>query len=277
MKIIKGYIMTREEIYDNNFIFNNASYYEKNSKTQANQSNLLLERLFLKDNANVLDIGCGNGLLSLKLFEINDTISLTGIDISSDMISKSIANLENSFIDNSKVIFEVTDIEGFKSKTKYDCIFSNAMMHWVKNPKRAYTKIYELLNNGGNIYIHQGGFNTYLGLHNIVKQAIVNLNYDNYYIDWNYPVFYPTANEIKKLLSDIGFKNINVFSKESNGKENLTLPVDFMNAGMLPYIQRLPSSKEQQNLKVEYKKICDSLKDKMNLYSNRLYIFASKD
>jgi hypothetical protein len=53
-----------------------------------------------------------------------------------------------------------------------------------------------------------------------------------------------------------------------------TLVEDFINAGMLPYFRQLPEDRLRKKLKTVFLDMAK--RDGVDMYSNRLYIFAKK-
>lgn len=86
----------------------------------------LIKLLDPKENQRILDLGCGSGQLTFKISEL--TKETVGIDKSPEMIAD--AKLKFPNID-----FQVVDASNFIFDEKFDSIFSNATIHWVKNYK----------------------------------------------------------------------------------------------------------------------------------------------
>ena len=137
-------------------------------------------------------------------------------------------------------------------------IFTNATLHWVTDSTKCYSLIYKAIKNGGRLAVCQGGYGCYKGLHEALYKVIKNLNYDIYYNNWIYPIFYPAKQEMEQLLFNIGFKKIKVESAETDGIEYTDLYNDFSNAGMLTYLKKLPDEKLQKKLKKSFLDICIS-------------------
>ena len=77
-----------------------------------------------------------------------------------------------------EINFDVMDALDLKDKEMYELVFSNATLHWITDEKRMYRLLYEALEPGGRLAVHQGGYGTYAGLHKAVRQAIHNLGLD---------------------------------------------------------------------------------------------------
>ena len=73
---------------------------------------------------NILDIGCGTGLISLMLAQRNDAAVITGIEIEENAFLQSQDNFNNSKWSNRLSIIH-TSLQDFSSETKFDLIVSN--------------------------------------------------------------------------------------------------------------------------------------------------------
>jgi len=77
-------------------------------------------------NGNILEIGCGEGLL-LSMLE-NDYISFIGVDISSVAVKRA------QHLSNDKTKFIIADMEKFKTNNRFDVIIFNESIYYAKSP-----------------------------------------------------------------------------------------------------------------------------------------------
>lgn len=73
---------------------------------------------------NILDIGCGTGLIVLMLAQRNNAAVITGIEIEDNAFLQSQDNFNNSKWSKRLSIIH-TSLQGFSSETKFDLIVSN--------------------------------------------------------------------------------------------------------------------------------------------------------
>ena len=73
---------------------------------------------------NILDIGCGTGLISLMLAQRNDAAVITGIEIEENAFLQSQDNFKNSKWSQRLSIIH-TSLQVYQSNTKFDLIVSN--------------------------------------------------------------------------------------------------------------------------------------------------------
>lgn len=260
---------------DSDTIFYDGNEYNKSSQTQVKQAGKLIDEIDVSNCNEVLDVGCGSGLTTIQLLMKNPTMHIDAFDYSLTQVKNAIKNYKDieGTVEGSIDFYELNALD-LEEKDKYDLVFSNATLHWITQSMEMYTLLYNSLKDGGKLAVHQGGYNSYCGLHEKVRQAISNLEYNQYFENWKFPVFYPTKNEMENILHNIGFKNINVISYESDGTEFENLIDNFKTASLIFYRSQLESEDQYNKLVEEYLRLCKE--QHVNKYSHRLYIFADK-
>jgi len=107
---------------------------------------------FVRDNffGSILDIGCGNGAISLPL--LRQHTQLTLLDISSNMLSIARSHIPAEFSDNVKMVNEdfMRAELGFRS---YDLILCLGVLAHVDSPADVITKMASLLKPNGSIIV----------------------------------------------------------------------------------------------------------------------------
>ena len=115
-----------------------------------------LGEFFIKDNSNVLDIGCSTGKTIINLIKnIDKCFYITGIDLSEDMIKTAIENtsefnnVTNINLFNNSIVD--IDIENF------DYIISNLTLQFLSLEDREIVcrKVYNGLNKGGAFIVFE--------------------------------------------------------------------------------------------------------------------------
>ncbi len=108
----------------------------------------LLELLAPKAGERILDLGCGTGQLTEKITESGAFVY--GIDSSLSMIAKAKSNY-------SQLNFAVADVRNFQVDEPLDAVFSNAVLHWIKEPDTAIACVKKALKPGGRFVAEFGG------------------------------------------------------------------------------------------------------------------------
>jgi 2-polyprenyl-3-methyl-5-hydroxy-6-metoxy-1,4-benzoquinol methylase len=92
--------------------------------------------------AKVLDIGCGNGNISLALGSIG--YQVTGVDIDQGSIDK--ASSRNTF---ANVSFQVLDANSFSMNDGFDAVVCSEVLEHLHKPYELSESIYRILKPGG--------------------------------------------------------------------------------------------------------------------------------
>lgn len=268
----------------------NGTAYDASSTTQRTQGGYIVSVVGdmvsmheLPNGPRVADIGCGNGRTTLEACKLlpGDAVVLAS-DISPSQVETAQVNLARARgegtqlpTDISFYVAEATEIGREPETAGLDLIISNAALHWVKDGA-AYKPIYDALNPGGQIAIHQGGDGCYRGLAQVALTAAEEIGIGERFEGWVYPLYYPTQSEIRWLLKQVGFRDIIVTSNESDGKEHPTLPTDYAHAGILPFINQAGSDGER--LRERFLKLAGSMQTDgtLDTYTHRLLITARK-
>ena len=101
----------------------------------------------LPNNARILDVGCGNGVISRHLGRFG--FNVTGIDVSDKAIEK--ARLLNTF---SNVIFMTKSAEELIAEgAKYDAIICSEVLEHLNDPEALLDVLNKSLTNNGKLII----------------------------------------------------------------------------------------------------------------------------
>ncbi len=105
----------------------------------------------IKNNAEVLDVGCGKGVLLNKLREIGYK-NYFGIDLSEAAIGVAL----DEYKDN-KTNFEAISVEEFFPTQKFDVIVFNECLYYFEKPLEILKKYSKYLNENGRLIVSMYG------------------------------------------------------------------------------------------------------------------------
>ena len=143
---------------------------------------------------HILDIGCGDGTLTLKIKQMGADV--VGIDNSLSMIGAARAKgLDARLMDAAQLKFGEA----------FDAAFSNATLHWVLDKERAARAIWFALKPGGRFAGEMGGAGNLAHLRKALDDVLVERGYGppTYAANW-----YPTPEEFTAIYEQVGFKDV---------------------------------------------------------------------
>ncbi|MHA1130041.1 MAG: class I SAM-dependent methyltransferase [Candidatus Helarchaeota archaeon] len=228
----------------------NPEFYDEKANVQYNLGLKTMQLLQIRDGESILDIGCGTGLLTIEIAKKTPNGLVIGLDNHPDMIKKAVHHLKRSGITNLQ--FLQGDILQFTSTIKFNAIFSNSALHWVKKTRDLYQKIYNLLLQGGRLMAQMATKGSLDSFAAVFIEPIQPLNLTRYFTSWNYPAKLLTPKYLQKILHTIGFQEIEIWVEpqklEFNSAEEL---IDFLKtAALVPILSQLPP--EKQGLYLDY-------------------------
>ncbi len=148
----------------------------------------LVDLLDPRPGERILDLGCGSGQLTAKISAAGAKV--IGIDLSPDMIAQAGANYP-------EIEFRIGDATAFEVEEPMDAVFSNAVLHWVKDAAAAIERVRRSLRLGGRFVMEMGG----KGNTRAVLAAVTDVAGE-----LESPWFYPSVGEYAGLLEKHGFE-----------------------------------------------------------------------
>jgi len=100
------------------------------------------EKFIIYDDIKGLDLGAGNGILSIELLKFIKFEKLHLIDFSEKMLELAKKKIKQNF-----VTYEVADFDYLNEIDKFNLIFSNMSFHWSKNFNALLKKLLEKVSN----------------------------------------------------------------------------------------------------------------------------------
>ena len=153
-----------------------------------------LELLSPQMGERILDLGCGTGQLTQEIAK-RGAIAI-GIDKAPTMISHAQKNYPN-------LQFEVADATNFHVEEPFDAVFSNATLHWIKEPERAIACIWQALKAGGRFVAEFGGKGNVNAIITAIHHALESADYP---VKPGYnPWYFPSIGEYATVLEKQGF------------------------------------------------------------------------
>jgi trans-aconitate 2-methyltransferase len=217
----------------------------------------LLQLLNPKQKERILDLGCGTGQLTEKIATSGAVVM--GIDNAPAMISKAKQNYPH-------LQFDVADARNFQVEQPLDAVFSNAALHWIKEPDAVINCVYQALKPGGRFVAEFGGKGNVQAIITALETALeqIGISQPQALNPWYYPSIGEYATRLEKHGFDVNYAVL--FARPT--------PLADAEAGMANWIQMFATAyftelSKQQQLKV-ISKVEESLKP--TLYQNKTWI-----
>ena len=170
-----------------------AAGYSANAHFVPALGQAVLDLLQARAGERILDLGCGDGVLTEKLVALG--AQAVGIDSSPDMIAAARRRgLDARLMDARSLTFQ----------DEFDAVFSNAALHWVKDdPDAPIAGAFRALKAGGRFVGEMGG-HACVGAITVALLAALQQRGIQDPAAW-IPCYFPTVDEYETRLRRAGF------------------------------------------------------------------------
>jgi trans-aconitate methyltransferase len=169
----------------------NPESYAKNARFVSDLGEPLLQLLDARPGELILDLGCGDGALTERIASYG--YAVIGVD-------SSLPQLEAAKRRSLNVVLMDGRQLGFQRR--FDAVFTNAALHWMKNPETVVAGVTHALKPGGRFIGEFGGNGNVDRIRSALHDTLRMHGIDPMPID---PWYYPSLEEYSELLSKFGF------------------------------------------------------------------------
>lgn len=206
--------------------------YETAAVHQREWGERLIEEIDLQGTERILDLGCGDGTLTVKLSRLVPIGEVVGVDASHGMIEaakpKELSNL----------VFLLMDINKLDFDQEFDVIFSNAALHWIYDHQRLISNIQRALRHGGVARLNFAGDGNCSYFFNVIRESMARPEFSKYFENFVWPWFMPSVEEYRGLMEGVGFDSAEVWEENADrffpDMETLTKWID--QPSIVPFI-----------------------------------------
>jgi SAM-dependent methyltransferase len=165
--------------------------YARNARFVSDLAGPVVELLDPRPGERILDLGCGDGVLTAKLAAMG--CEMVGVDGSGPQIEAARKlGLDARVMDGEKLAFE----------DEFDAVFSNAALHWMRNPEAVIAGVRRALRRNGRFVAELGGYGCVAKIKKALVEALKRRGLDG---EGAVPWYFPTVEEYSGLLKKHGF------------------------------------------------------------------------
>ena len=199
----------------------------------------VLELLMPAAGEHILDLGCGDGVLTERIAAAGATV--VAVDAAFDMVAAAQARgLDARVVAGQHLTFD----------GEFDAVFSNAALHWMRPPEAVLAAVYRALKPGGRFVGEMGGHNNTAAIMVAISAVLARRGLDAARLS---PWWFPSAAAYRAKLEAAGFivDDIRIVPRPTPLPAGLeawldTFTEDFF--GALPPPDRMPARSEVVDL-----------------------------
>lgn len=170
----------------------NAEGYARHARFVTDLGQTVLELLAPEPGERILDVGCGDGVLTAKIARAGCTV--VGVDSSPELAAAA-----------RRLGLEVleTDAAAMRFDGEFDAVFSNAALHWMKDADAVLARIARALRRGGRFVAEMGGAGCVKTIQTALAEELDRRGYDGRAA---VPWYFPSVEDYGARLAAAGFE-----------------------------------------------------------------------
>jgi trans-aconitate methyltransferase len=169
----------------------NAARYARNAGFVPALGAPVADLLAAQPGEHILDLGCGDGVLTAQLAASGAHV--IGVDASPDLVAAAV---------DRGVKAQVMDGHALTFNQAFDAVFSNASLHWMREPEAVLVGVQRALKPGGRFVGEFGGHGNVAAIVTALRASLCAHDAGEPTFSW----FFPTADEYAALLAEHGFE-----------------------------------------------------------------------
>jgi trans-aconitate 2-methyltransferase len=183
----------------------NAEVYERIGKPMRRWAQAVIDDLELQGDETVLDAGCGSGTVTFDLLERLPRGKIYAVDASGEMIASLSRQLQERGIGN--VIPIQASLTSFTLPEQVDCVFSNAVFHWIPDDDALFGALLAATRPGGRLRAQCGGHGNNAKVLEAVATVRERPPFRGYLDGFSDSKRYRTTEEATAALERAGWRN----------------------------------------------------------------------
>ena len=163
--------------------------YDRNARFVSDLGGPILDWLQAQAGERILDLGCGDGVLTAQLAQIG--CAVVGVDASAAMVAAACSR---------GVEAQVMDGQALTFREEFDAVFSNAALHWMLEPHKVLAGVWRALKPGGRFVAEFGGQGNVASIVRALEAALRKRGHAP-----PKPWFFPSPAQYRAMLGEAGF------------------------------------------------------------------------
>jgi trans-aconitate methyltransferase len=153
----------------------------------------VVEWLNPQPDESILDLGCGDGQLTVRLAASGAKVQ--GVDASPEMVESA----RQRGVEAQRAAAESLPF----ADARFDAVFSNAVLHWVRGQDTMMAEVHRVLRAGGRFVAELGGHGNVAAIHVALMAVLERHGFGDLEREVNY---YPTPEAYRERLERAGFR-----------------------------------------------------------------------
>lgn len=221
-----------------------AADYAPHSDLQAAMFDEVLAHLVLRGDEQVLDLGCGDGKLTVRIAERLPGGAALGVDASADMVAHAQASFGAPRQPNLR--FEVADARQLPYRAAFDLLVSFNALHWVPDQQAALRGIRRALKAGGRAQLRLVTKSELTSLEEVAEQVRAEPAWAPHFTHFSDPYLRLDAEAYRALAEGCGLRVLSLDAQAKCwdfGSEEAFF--GFCHAGFGAWTRALPEAQQR--------------------------------
>jgi trans-aconitate 2-methyltransferase len=222
-----------------------AEEYRTSSSNQKKWALELLDKLNLRGDERVLDIGCGDGEITAAIARRVPRGFAVGIDSSRDMVDLAARHCPPERCPN--ISFILKDAREIDFDEEFDAVFSNACLHWVIDHRHVLAGIKGCLKPSGKMLLQMGGRGNAATVLEAIDAVLEMPRWARYFEGFAFPYAFYGPEEYRSWMEALGFQvnRVELLPKDMVHRDADAFAA-WLRTTWLPYTQRVPESAREE-------------------------------
>jgi len=180
-----------------------AADYARISALQKVMAEEVLASLDLGVAQRILDVGCGDGSITVEIAARVPRGSVIGVDPSAKMIDY--AQVHWPTAEHPNLRFEIGDARQLPFNQQFDEVVSFNALHWIPEQERALTSIRSSMKSGGTARLRLVPKGERKSLEDALEETRKSSGWTQYFQNFHDPYLHLTPEEYAALAESVGF------------------------------------------------------------------------